>query len=682
MKTQLSCITVSVLMALQSYAADFGIQNVDQSKVKKNKWKCEYCITSEAWSGEWSVSADYVDKDEAGFKNIVDKDDGAAIDGSVDVNMRKSDRYGNFYFNGEDGEPDNPGLAIGLNYGFYSGGEYSLTYSQQSKYYGDNGVTPYSKSSVGSHVLPGGWVGNDNTMFMPGLDSTLSPFDLDLERKLLSFDYSYKSDSPWRPRITISQEEKEGAKLISGYSNYQAAILPSDVDYTITKLSSGVSYSTANFSSDFAYNYMEFDNDDEQVNWQNPFTSNMEFTSLAPDNEFHQVALKLRYREDNTQYYAQGYYSQSFQDEHFLSSTLVTPVNSLDAQVDETNIMVKVIHNYDRKTRLSAKASFRERNNKTDQYLFGDRYNPAQDYRNNKFELMAQFKQFDHFNLKLSGELIDKDRPDQQREEIDERIFKVSLKEKSFDAFDASIDYEYSRRDGSNFKEDEYALNVQNDELRRFNLADRKRDHVKGWFGYSYSEMLNVDLNAYYAKDDYDDTEVGLTEGEEQGVEVAFSGVFSEVEWQVYWGKEEITYKQGGSDNLSSANWWGETENDSEQYGFNLEVPDLIEDLLSLALDYNYADGQVNQSVTQGRSIDHSNYPENEYEQHRVDLHLDYVLTETSELSGHVIYERNNDVDYFYHNVDVATLPNVLTPGVIGNNYNNTFVSLKYKHKF
>lgn len=673
MKTQLSCISVSVLMALQSYAADFGINNVNQDKVKKDKWQCEYCITPETWSGEWSISAEYNDKDEATFKNITDKDDGVALDGAFNIKYRQADSFANIWFNGEDGEPNNPGLNLGVNFGYYLGNEFTLSYKEQARYVASNGLTPYSNTNNNTLLLPSDWLTNPNQF---------KTFNLELERKTLAFDYRYRSKSAWKPRLSVSQEEKEGTKITAGYSNYQVALLPNNVDYTTTKLSTGVSYSSPNFSSDIAYNYIEFDNNNTQLNWQSPFTANQEFTSLAPDNEFHQLAVKLRFKDDNTHYFASGYYSQATQDEDFITSTIVTPVKSLDAQVNETNIKLKVVHNYNRKTRFSAKASFRERNNTTDQYQFAERYNQVNDYRNNKLELMAQFKQFDNFNLKISGELIEKDRPNQQREEIDEKIFKVSLKEKAFDTFDASIDYSYSSRDGSAFKEDEYALSVQNDELRRFNLADRNKNQIKSWFGYSHSPAFNVDVNAYYSKDDYKDTEVGLTEGEDKGVELSFSGVMSKVAWQVYWSKEEIAYKQSGSDNLATANWWSKTNNDSKQYGFNVGMPNLIEDLLSLALDYNYAEGQVNQSVTQGRSIDLSDYPENNYEQHRVDLHLNYTLSETSQLSGHVIYERNNDVDYFYHNVDIATLPNVMTPGIIGNNYNNTFLSLKYKREF
>ena len=103
--------------------------------------------------------------------------------------------------------------------------------------------------------------------------------------------------------------------------------MPNPIDYTTTRFNTGVSYLAASWMTDISYNYSEFDNEETLLNWQDPFTFDEKIYGLAPDNKFHQLAVKLRYRNDKTQYSATGHYSQSKQDEKFIPGSVTTPVS-------------------------------------------------------------------------------------------------------------------------------------------------------------------------------------------------------------------------------------------------------------------------------------------------------------------------------------------------------------------
>jgi MtrB/PioB family decaheme-associated outer membrane protein len=691
MKTQISFISFSVFLALSAQATEadtlvntadnFGFTAETADKVNKKKWKCTYCVSEELWSGTWNISANNQSGDDAVFNNISDRQDGLSLDGAFNIRYRHADKYANIWYRGNDGNIDNPGLALGAELKYYSGAKFAFSYQEMARYYGNSGQTPFQKSG-NDLTLPDHWQPNGNSSNMPLLSTSLNNIDLELLRDTLAVSFDYRGKSPWRPRVSMSQEEKKGTKLTSGYNNYNATILPESVDYTTTKFSSGLSYFADNFMSDVAYAYREFSNEQSTLNWQDPFSMSQQTYSLAPDNKHHQLSVKLRYRQAKTQYLMSGHYSQSLQDHSFANSTTITPVKSLDGRVDDMAIKFKALHRLNAKTRLTAKASFSERNNKTEQYLIGDRYTRVNDYRNTKMALTAQFKQLEYFNISIDASLVQKDRPQQERTRTDLQEYKVSFKEKTFDDLDFNFDYIFSTRDGSKFKYNVQARNTQNQALRRFHLADRDRNQVKSWFGYSVSEAFNVELSAYYAKDDYTDTEVGLTKGDEVGAELSFSGATSSFTWQLYYSLEETSYERAGSDNLGAANWWSVTDNSNDQFGFNIEIPDLVDDVLAFGLEYNYSKGTVEESVTQNRAEDYSDYDDSTFEQHRVDLYLDYTLSEKAQIKTQLIYERNTDMDYFYQNVDVDEISNLISSGTIGHNYNNTYLGVSYQRSF
>ena len=682
MKICNTIISLFIFFSFQAQTESFALENVAQDKVNKKKWRCEYCLKPALWSGNWALTAAYVTDDEPVFNNIIDHENGLNPDGALDLRYQAAEKYARLRFSGVDGDILNPGMSAGIDFGYFSGVDLRLRYQESPRFYAGNGQTPFIQGREAQLTLPDDWQPSSNSQHMPGLNQALEPINLELMREQLSLAFQYRSKSPWQPRLQFSQEEKEGVTLSTGFNNSHMTSLPNPIDYTTTRLNTGLAYLAPNWMTDVSYIYVDFDNEHKQLNWQDPFTLNQQVYGLAPDNEFHPVAVKVRYRANTPPYLAHGTYSQSLQDENFINNDLTTAVNSLDGRIDETNLQVKIVHRYDRKMRLSAKFSFDERHNNTEQYLIGERYNRVYNVRNNKMEFLAQVKNFDAFNLKLIASFINKERPGQQRTHLDENKIQLSITEKVFTSFDLSADYLVSRRNGSAFKQDLQAKNLQNQRLKRSNLADRDRNEINARISSGALPLFNIDLNVFYAKDDYAETDVGLTQGKDRGYELSFSGSEKQIHWQFYYARQKLSYEQAGSDNLGTANWWSSQNSDTEQFGLNLEIPDLIEEVLALALDYNYSTGEIEASVEQGRVSDFSTYPDNDYKHHRFDLHLDYILSDKAQLSSHFIYERNKDEDYFDHNLDVDTLTNLVSAGTIGNDYNNTYLGLTYKRSF
>ncbi len=679
---QLSILSATIISCFSLFADEFTINNSDMSKVDKESWDCEYCITPEKISGQWSVAANYQTNHENYFRNRQDFDNKGNINASFDLAFHnENNTYAQVWFTGVDGNPMQPGLNLGARLGYYEGLQFDINYLENTHYYGNNSQSPYLNKGSKSVTLPDTWQFANNTQNMDLSNQDLSNLNVKLKRETLLLAFEYSNDSPWQPSISLSQEKKKGVEIKSGLINYHAAFLPTPISYTTNTLNTNISYMANHFLFDVSYHYSDFNNDKNELSWQSPYQIvNDDIYSLTPDSIFQRVAFTTRYKTQKTQYAAKGSFSQSKQDDNFVEQITVNGINSLNGKIDTTTLTLQASHRFAPSLRMTAKVNYLDRDNKTNSFIINGLENRVNDYKKTKAELNWQYKGLKPVNMKAGVKTIERKQPQTERTRTTENIAWLSLADRKVAWADLSIKYLYSERDGSKFKTIESSKNPQNPLLRRYHLADRRQDRVKGNIAFSIGQYFDTEANVYFAKDDYYKTDVGLQDGRDKGGDITFLGHVQQFNWQVFVAYHNKKYNRAGATNGQLANYSGITKNTSNQIGFNLELPQVKDQLYSAGFNYNYIRGTVNERTDQGRIVVTNDYSESKYYEHSADLYINYMLSEKSTLKAQVIYERNKDLDIFYQNADMDTLSNVLTNGLLGHNYQTLFFQLSY-HK-
>ena len=158
----------------------------------------------------------------------------------------------------------------------------------------------FSSNAITPYVGVGG-----NTLFgtFPQLSTSgWSQFNLGYDRQDVGGYFEWQKNSPWYFRADGNQVKFEGTKVGSaalGTSPGNGYIaLPIPVQTTTDNFGVEAGYQTSKATARAALGLRKFNNDNEQLNWTNPFFGNLpDATPLAPDNTFNKFTLTGNYRD-------------------------------------------------------------------------------------------------------------------------------------------------------------------------------------------------------------------------------------------------------------------------------------------------------------------------------------------------------------------------------------------------
>ena len=479
--------------------------------------------------------------------------------------------------------------------------EFFLEYDQLPNNKSNTANTPFLGVGSSNLTLPA----DIDFINISSLNSALRPFDIETERRRIGFGGGLIAKKHWKFNVAYRHETKEGVDKIGGsivnqeqqlVGNTTAALLPEPIDYETDIVDASLTYARDKAQVDLRYHISLYDNNNQALTWEDPFSpGDFASQSLAPDNEFQQLMLTGSYLFPyNSRVTGMVSYGRMTQDEAFLPNAIdpavssALPRDSLDAEVWLTSAKLKLASRPTRKLRLSAGYRYDERDSDdtpVDTYIYpvadsptvtgGPVENRPLSYERNRADIMANYR-FTHY-LSLRGgykyEEMSRDYVDVEREDTEENTLFTKLKLRPHSAVNLALYAEGSERDGS-----EYLTPAnENPALRKYHLADRDRTKLGAAVDIMPTEALSFTVTADYIKDEYDDSEIGLTESESPtySLDVNYAP-HKKVTTYAYYTREDIQSKQAGSETvLTTPDWEADFEDTVDSYGVGVKLTKL-----------------------------------------------------------------------------------------------------------
>ncbi|WP_028763571.1 MtrB/PioB family decaheme-associated outer membrane protein [Shewanella colwelliana] len=698
MKFKLNLVTLALIanagIALPSIAVaeGYGLQNANTAKVKYDKWACKRCAIDTGVSGTVGVGVGYNDSSDIRSANAFAAEDEFAGKVDADLNYVSESGYRASV------EAQNLGMENGsLDIDAGKVGQYNLNvnYRQIATYKTDSAMTPYQGVGSGDLTLPDNWQTAGSSQDMSQLYSSLNPMELSLKRKRAGLGFEYQGEELWSTYITYQREDKTGLKQASGSFFNQSMMLAEPVDYTTDTVEAGVKLRGDNWFTALNYSGSSFKNQYSQLTFDNAFNptfgaQTQGTMALDPDNEAHTVSLMGQYTAGRTIMSGRVHYGQMTQDQAFVTSGYgyQVPAESLDGKVDISGINLKVVSRINRTVRLNASYDYNDRDNKTnveewtqisiDATTGKAAYNTPYDITTQRAKLGADFRLSRGMKLEAGYDFRRDERSYQDRETTDENTLWTKFRLSAFDNWDMWIKGSYGERDGSTYQASEWTSSESNDLLRKYNLADRKRTMVEARISHSPIDALTVDFGARYALDDYNDTQIGLTESKDISYDVSASYLINDdMMINAFYNRQNIDSQQAGSTNFSAPNWYSVIEDQVDVIGAGFSYNNLLEKKLRLGVDYTYSDSSSNTQVTQGITGDYGDYYANV---HNINVYGQYQATDKMALRLDYKMENYKDNDPG-NQIAPDGIWNVVSFGSNSHNYTAHMVMLSMSYK-
>ncbi|MCW5657565.1 MAG: MtrB/PioB family decaheme-associated outer membrane protein [Burkholderiaceae bacterium] len=698
MKTFSSLLQLAALGALSS-AACVALAAPDTSQ-----WKCETCpFEKEGRSGSVDAGVIGVSDDSQKFGDYTGLDRKGAYLG---LGGRVRYRGGNGVY----GTLEASDLGLGTRSVEFDGGReglYTLRlgYAEIPRRQADGAMTPYLGVGGARLTLPGGFPAVD-TASMP-LASTLQSVDVSSKRSRFDAGFAWTAGEEWSTQLSYRRDLRDGLQRIGGsffIANASQWVAP--LDHTTDQLEVSATYGSQRLQATLAYQVSLFRNGEASLTWSNPFNpingAAAGQLALAPDNQFHQILATAGYQVTPT-LRASGNiaFGRMTQNESYLPITVngslapsvpPLPVSSLDGEAYTFNAGARVtatpmdglnLHaSYDRNTRDNRTDSLGYPSVSTDMFLNANpRTNQPFSFFQDRFRLGGDYR-FRASSLKTSVGL-DQDYRERSLQEVvttRETTLWGRVEGRPVDAVLLQLKLGYGQRDGDTYGTATWIDPPQNPLMRKFNLADRKRESAGGRADFAPAENVTLGLNADYAKDRYDRSTLGLTDARTVSVGGDLSAAFSDAT-QVYAFAqiERIRSDQAGSQAFGVPDWTGRNEDRTHSLGAGVKHL-AMGGKLELGADAVLT--RMRYDVTVDAGVAAPPFPSATASIDRLRLRAVYQLQKSLSLVGSWWYERHVSTDWHLDGVLPGTVSNLLALGVQPPRYTVHAVQFGLRYRF
>lgn len=698
MKFKLNVVTLAlianagIVMPGMALANGYGIQNANTEKVKFDKWDCKRCKIETGVSGTVGVGVGYNDSDDIRSANAFAAENEFAGKVDADVSYVSESGYRASV------EAQNLGMENGsldLETGKVGQHKLNINYRQIATYKTDKAMSPYQGVGGDHLTLPDNWQTAGSSQDMSELYNSLNPLELSLKRKRAGLGFEYQGEELWSTYITYEREDKTGLKQASGSFFNQSIMLAEPVDYTTDTVEAGVKFKGDNWFTALAYSGSSFKNQYSQLTFDNAFNptfgaQTQGTMALDPDNEAHTVSLMGQYTAGSTIMSGRVHYGQMSQDQALVTSGYgyQTPVDALDAKVDMTGANLKVVSRINRTVRVNASYDYSDRDNKTnveewtqisiDSTTGKVAYNTPYDFTTQRGKVGVDLRISRGMKLDVGYDYRRDERSYQDRETTDENTLWAKYHLSAFDKWDMWIKGSYGERDGSQYQASEWTSNESNSLLRKYNLADRKRTMVEARVSHTPIDALTIDFGGRYALDDYNETQIGLTESKDVSYDINLSYLLNDdMMVNAFYNRQNIDSEQAGSTNFGAPNWFGLVEDQVDVVGAGFSYNNLLEKKLRLGVDYTFSDSSSNTQVQQGITGDYGDY----YARvHNVNFYGQYQATDKMAVRLDYKMEKYQDNDPG-NSIAPDGIWNVVGFGYNNHDYNAHLIMLSMSYK-
>jgi MtrB/PioB family decaheme-associated outer membrane protein len=670
-----------------------------------SKWQCRFCTEYDMWYGEGLFGIGWVSDESLRFGSYRGlEDDGAyaAIDGEAHL-VRLNGRYADIYAR-------NLGLdsrqleARGGVMGKY---EVRFGWSELPFYRGYDASTPFSGQGTGNLTLPADWVRARNTAGMTGLQNALVPAELGLQRETLDLGLSMRLASAWSFDVDAQRQEKTGTRPFGGGGIYfnDASILPAPVDFSTDIVDLGVNWTGKKASARLGFMGSWFDNGTQSVTWDNPFTSGPGTdrfrAALEPSNDYYQFNLSGVYNiTQGINVSGRAAMGEGTQDEAFLPYSInpdfegiPLPRASLGGQVDTStyNLGGKLYARLSSKLSLTARYKYDERDNTTPVSLYSpvisdfiqleDRFNKPYSFERTQYSLDARYRLTRGVRVSAGGKYQELDRTLQVVENQDETTAWAEVDLTPMARTQLRLKIEGSERDVNEYRANESRPGpVDNPLFRKYNQADRDRTRVILDANVMPTDRLSVNLNAYTAIDDYNNSVLGLQDSDVESYTLNLSyAAGDKLSLYAFYTREEIESNlNGASGTRERDRWFADTVDNIETFGLGGTMQ--FDDRGSLSLDWVSADTKGDIQVRSELSDDP--FPTLSTKLNNLRLSFKQTLTENWGYRMMVEYEQYDASDWAIDGFGVDGLGSVLWSGVTSPEYDIWNLRLQATYRF
>lgn len=646
-------------------------------------WKCESCPFESGYSAEITTGGSYVSEDAATFGDATGYEEKGAY-ANVDGEGHYATEAYRLNWLVEDLGLDSRVVEIdGARPGTF---DYRLAYRRIPRHRFDSTSTIFTHESGNLLALPSAWTFAGTTPGLTGLAANLFSKDIESDREILEVGGRYLPTSRIRLFADFQRQEHEGTNILGGSYFTNASLLPHQFDYQTDQLDAGIRYDGDSGYLKLAYYGSFFDDRFDAVRWENPFISapGAERGALAesPDSDFQQLALSGAYRAAllDTNITFSAAMGRGKQNDTLLPYTtnpnIVTaplPRSTLDAEIDTTNAALTVTSRPFSRARVKVAVRYDERDNKTsrlpwsrvitDTFASGEtEFNVPYSFKRLRLNLGADYRLSD--TLRASGGYdrteLDRDFREVAEQTEDSGWGRLQWRPNSY--LDIVARGGISRRDVNRYDGTVAAVLGQNPLMRKYDLAYRYQQFGELSASASLPKLpIAVSVTAFYSDDDYKNSLVGLTAGDELRVAADLSWSVSE-KASVYLtgGFEDIDAQQAGSAIFAAPDWRASHSDEFLSYGGGFRITGIGEKV-DLQLDYMRAQGNTEIEVFSGGGV--SRFPDLESTLDSLRAKLLYRWSEKLEASLQLRYENFSTDDWSLQAVAPDTLPTILTLG-------------------
>lgn len=431
-----------------------------------------------------------------------------------------------------------------------------------------------------------------------------------------------------------------------------------------------------------------------------------------PDNWFHQIVAEGGYDlQHRTRVTLSTAFSWMLQDQDFLpysvnEDLVVTtplPRGDLNGEIFTTIVDFGITSRPLDKLRLDAGYRFENRDNHTDRdtytYITSDaadqgapdgdttRINLPYSLTRHQVTLDAGYQLPLRSELSLGYEWEQTQRDYQEVKKLWENTLSASLNGRPTSFMSSRINYEHTWRNNSGYKgsrpfvdghtdvfiEDEFdELTMMGEEcegltfdeciwenhplLRKFYLADLHRDSLSGLVSFVPHEDVTIAVNTGWRKDNYYESELGLTEFQSvsPGVDVSYAALdclstyaFYNYHWSRY--KQNAWSFSGNArieQSMDPDRRWSSVEDvhtHTVGAGFDLDV---IADRLSFGVDYLFSRSKGEIDMDRGPALTGLPFPDTLSRQHNVSVHTEYRFTKNFSTRVGYLFEKLQTKDW------------------------------------
>ena len=695
--TRLLPILILSMQAMTATAAD-------TDPVDTSKWKCKFCPFEEAgFTGQLDIGVGYVSDDSYKFGeyNGLYKQ-GAYFIGDADLRVRGEDAK---YW---DIRATNLGLdsrSISIEGGKQGSYKLLFSYDELPHYISDSTVTPFLGVGSNNLTLPASWVRGTSTATMTDLSNSLHDQNLETKRKRLGLGATLIASGNWQYAVNFRRETREGTQAVGSSFFFNSAQLVMPVEYVTQQIDVSASYARDKLQAKFAYYGSLFSDDNTALTWQNPYSSANGADSgqlaLPPDNEFHQIMASLGYDvSEKVRATGEIALGRMTQNANFLAPTVNTslagypfalPRNSLDGEVDTTNVNLKLASTLTPDLRMNLAYIYNGHDDKTPQAAYTwittdslvnavTRTNLPYSFTQTKLKFDADYR-FTGSTKLTAG--IDNDvnkRTYQEVSNTTENTYWAKVKTRAPKNVEVTLKLAHAVRDVGNYEVLPWLNPAENPLLIKYNMADRDRDQGALRIELLGLQDMTIGFGIDYAKDNYTNSVVGLTESKDITYSADATAILSEkTNLYVYLNHEKINSTQLGSSTATTPDWTGQNEDTVNTLGLGVKHT-FIEKKLNVGADYNVTKSRGKVLVDTGAVG--AGFPDNTVDLQTLKLYATYQMRDNLSLKGTFVYERFDSTNWSIDGVAPDTIPNVLSLGAVSPTYNVHVIMMSLRYKF